>query len=75
MPRDQAAPWEPAASREPGPISQQRHWATPDYLAAAACAAARITPAPFFWAPPTWVLGLLQAPGRPPAGGRRERRL
>lgn len=34
------------------------------YGVAAACAAFLITPAPFFWAPPLWVLALLAAPGQ-----------
>lgn len=35
-----------------------------DYAVAAACAALLITPAPFFWTPPLWVLALLAAPSQ-----------
>lgn len=41
-----------------------RRWSVPDYLLAAAHAAVLIAPAPFFWAPPFWVVLLM---GRAPS--------
>jgi len=44
------------------PLSSQgrsRRWTDLDYLLAAAYAAALVAPAPFFWAPPFWVLALM----------------
>lgn len=53
---------------------QVERYSLKDYGTAAACAALLIAPAPFFWAPPLWVMVLLAAPGsrRPGAvdGGR-----
>lgn len=43
---------------------QAERYSLKDYGTAAACAAFLITPAPFFWAPPLWVLALLAAPSR-----------
>jgi hypothetical protein len=43
---------------------QAERYSLKDYGTAAACAAFLITPAPFFWAPPLWVLALLAAPSQ-----------
>lgn len=45
--------------------SHVERWSTWDYAVAAAYAALLIAPAPFFWAPPAWVLALMSLSGRP----------
>jgi hypothetical protein len=48
------------------PAERRTDW---DYLVAAAYTLALITPCPFFWNPPFWVLALLSGP----ASGRGHR--
>jgi hypothetical protein len=53
-----------AAPRAEPKIGTARRWNDTDYLVAAAVTAALIAPAPVFWAPPIWVVALMQ-PLRP----------